>query len=440
MSTASEVKVGASDESDGKNQNLETATKWIFAGLVVLTIGVAVFANEAIGTWGSLVCAWVGRRCHDVPYIIGFAVLLLLWLFYRISAGDWNILETTRGADNRWSTSKCQFFLWTVVALFSYASLYAARIGAGVLTTNDFNIPTNLLLAMGLSVTTAVAAKGITVSQLSDQTATKEHIDAKDAQTGDLIKDDGGAIDLTKVQMLGWTIVALGAYIASVAYAVQHIQPTTKLPDIDTALMVLMGLGQGAYLAKKLITTSTPTISKIDPAKVRPGREVTINGTSFGVAQGQALIAIDGVVPAPPLAVKSWSDTSIAFLMPNPPLPAGFPTGQKPVSITLDGGTKSNSYPITILPRGPQISAITLAVGSTSLTISGSGFGAAQSGSDFLKINDKPSGAITNWSDTAITFGNPDPGSIRANSKVSVKIYLDGDTDSPAAEQQITLK
>jgi hypothetical protein len=33
------------------------------------------------------------------------------------------------------------------------------------------------------------------------------------------------------------------------------------LPDIDTALMVLMGLGHGAYLGKKLILTTSPAIT-----------------------------------------------------------------------------------------------------------------------------------------------------------------------------------
>lgn len=80
--------------------------------------------------------------------------------------------------------------------------------------------------------------------------------------------------------MLGWTIIALGAYIASVAHAVQHIGPTTKLPDIDMALMVLTGLGQGAYLAKKIIVSSTPSVTGVNPSSARPGTDITLSGSA----------------------------------------------------------------------------------------------------------------------------------------------------------------
>ncbi len=404
----------------------ETVAKWVFGSLVVLTI-VGLIANKTIGTWGPYFCDWVGSLCHDVPYLIGFGVLLLLWALYRFLAGDWNALETIRGADKRWSTSKCQFFLWTVVALFSYASLYAARIGAGLLTTQGFDIPTNLLLAMGLSVTTAVAAKGITVSQLSNQTATKEHIDPEDAQAGDLIKDDSGAIDLTKVQMLGWTIIALGAYIASVAHTVQHIGPNAKLPDIDTALMVLMGLGQGAYLAKKIIVNTTPAITGVKPSTARPGTDITLSGSALGATQGQSMIILDGVPIAFP--GRTWSDTTITFTLTNPSLTPG----QKALGVTV-GTQNSNSVTLTVL-RSPTITNLALSVDGKTLTLTGSGFGPQQNDGDLVKINDKPSGRIISWNDTTIAFENPDLAIIKSGATISIKLFLDGDSATPAASR-----
>jgi hypothetical protein len=106
--------------------------------------------------------------CAAFPYAVGMLVLILLWVLFRCATGDWDIFEAVRGKDQRWSTSKCQLFLWTLVALFSYASVYAARLGAGKLVDANgsvkADIPANLLLAMGFSVTSAVAAKSITVS------------------------------------------------------------------------------------------------------------------------------------------------------------------------------------------------------------------------------------------------------------------------------------
>ena len=65
--------------------------------------------------------------------------------------------------------------------------------------------------------------------------------------------------DLSKVQMIGWTLIAVGSYIINVIHQIDqiHTNPNyvSQLPDIDAALMVLMGLAQGAYLGKKLVTT-----------------------------------------------------------------------------------------------------------------------------------------------------------------------------------------
>src|SRR5215469_6464668 len=141
---------------------------------------------------------------------------------------------------------------------------------------NSRDISTNLLLAMGFSVASAVAAKGITVSQLSNGTGTKEGVNPDDAQLADLVQDDSGTIDLTKVQLMGWTIIAIGAYLASVARTIHEIKNFKSLPDIDPALMVLMGLGHSAYLARKLIVTTAPTILKVTPSYVRIGDEVTL--------------------------------------------------------------------------------------------------------------------------------------------------------------------
>jgi hypothetical protein len=90
----------------------------------------------------------------------------------------------------------------------------------GLLTTQGFIFRQILLLAMGLSVTTALAAKGITVSQLINPTAAEQNVDPSDAHMSDLVEDDGGAVNLTKVQMLGW--------IEAQVTVVTRIEPTTR--------------------------------------------------------------------------------------------------------------------------------------------------------------------------------------------------------------------
>jgi hypothetical protein len=330
--------------------NRNSVAKYVFWLLVILTV-VSSCQQKAVGACVWLLSQSILTLCRNSSYLVGIAVLLLLWAFYRFLAGNWNLLEIIRGADKRLSTSKFQFFLWTLTALFAYASLYAARIGAGNAVSPGPDIPTNLLLAMGFSIASAVAAKGITVNQLNNGTGTKENINPDDARAGDLVQDDSGAVDLTKVQVIGWTIIAIGAYLASVARTIHDIKDFKSLPDIDPALMVLMGLGHGAYLGKKLIVTTAPTILKLTPTYVSIGADVTLTGSSFGATQLGSVITSQGIAPDPPVAVKSWADTSIVFTVSAPP----FSVGQTAIAVTVDS-QDSNKATVTVVDQKPGLS------------------------------------------------------------------------------------
>ena len=80
--------------------------------------------------------------------------------------------------------------------------------------------------------------------------------------------------------------------------------------------MVLMGLGQGAYLGKKLVTTSTPRLSGVSPSVVAAGTSptVTLSGAALGDGVGDQVL-LDGMpLSMPP---SSWSDTNIQFPWPS---------------------------------------------------------------------------------------------------------------------------
>ena len=180
----------------------------------------------------------------SLAYIFGIAVLVLIWLLTG-RKNPWKLVE---GADGRPSTSKLQWFLWTVVVIFSYTAISWALEFKEIT-----DIPQNVLIAMGLSVTTMAAAKSITVSYIEN----KKIIKSADNKSS-FVQDDEGWPDLSKVQMLAWTFIAIGFYLFDTIQIIQNPN-STRLPDISPALMLLMGLGQGAYLGKKL-TTSTPIL------------------------------------------------------------------------------------------------------------------------------------------------------------------------------------
>jgi hypothetical protein len=310
-------------------------------------------------------------------YVIGFVVLALLWLTYAILTGSRNPGALYEGADLRASTSKFQWFLWTAVALFSYAVVYAKRIWYGHFDYVSY-IPPNLLYATGFSLTTMVAAKGITSGYVASGQLSKgptlaagttgpvggsasptlnpsgqSHAPRPSTATGAaaLFVDDDGIPDLSKIQLIAWTFIAIASYLTQVAYRVNTLA-TPDLPDIDTALLVLMGLGQGAYLGKKLVTTDVPRLTGIVPAAGAAGQEITLLGMSFGDAQAGSQITIDGV---PYEGTAGWADKQIKFK-----LPSAHPNGQRwadgqriSIGLVVGGRDSVNSVPFAVRVISP---------------------------------------------------------------------------------------
>jgi hypothetical protein len=189
-----------------------------------------------------------------VSYGVGVGTVFLLWLLYRVASGG-NISNLYEGSDGRPSTSKFQFFAWTAVVVFAYAAIYSLKISAQHFDAIN-EIPKNVLIAMGMSVISAAAAKSITVSYISTGRITKSVAAKGTTGFGAIFQDDAGFPDLSKVQMIAWTFIAIATYLIAVGSKI-HQRDYSSLPDIDSALMVLMGLGHGAYLGKKLVTQDT---------------------------------------------------------------------------------------------------------------------------------------------------------------------------------------
>jgi len=157
------------------------------------------------------------------------------------------------------STSKFQWILWTIVALFSYVVIFVVRAKLGIF--DSLIVPNNLIITMGISITTMAAAKGITVNYLNNKKITQNS--ATNANTQGILalfNDDDGLPDLSKIQMLAWTVIAIAVYLFQLNYQIKNSAASSlSLPDIDTTLMALMGLGQAGYLGKKIVSTNVST-------------------------------------------------------------------------------------------------------------------------------------------------------------------------------------
>ena len=180
--------------------------------------------------------------------LVGVGVVVALWLAFGVGLGfDWP-LHVSDGADGRPSTSKFQFFAWTAVIVWGYAAIAARRWIDGA-PPGEIGMPTNLLILMGLGAGTALGAKLVTVSRggrapLADSSARTYR---------SLVADDQGTPALEKIQVLAWTFVAIGVFAVSVWQLLAATGPPSSLPNVDDALLVLLGIGQVAYVGVKAL-------------------------------------------------------------------------------------------------------------------------------------------------------------------------------------------
>jgi hypothetical protein len=248
---------------------------------------------------------WVVSGPRVAAFGIAAAALAVVLLVVVAGAGRGVLAKLVCGSDGRTSTSKTQAVVWTGIALFGLLEVFVERVMLGI---SDFGsvVPVNMLIAMGFSVTTMTAAKGITVSYIASGLVDKRG----NATLGGLVTDDDGEPELSKIQMLAFTLVAVAIYL--VRMALQETTPP-EITDIEPALMVLMGLSQGAYLGKKLVTTESPRVAGMAPARGKPGDRVTLTGTNLGSATAGTVVTVGGTAAL--LDPTAATDT-IAFFIP----------------------------------------------------------------------------------------------------------------------------
>jgi hypothetical protein len=302
---------------------------------------------------------------------VGVLVWILFYFLYGLWSGTWNPMKVVEGADGRASTSKLQFFLWTLVVVYAYVTIYTARLIKGYYLAID-DVPASLLTAMGLSVVTVVAAKGITVGYIDTGRLVKT--DASSGQTQParrcrglscVFQDDEGFPDLSKIQMVVWTFIAIAIYLVILVNQAVQILPLRlaeveayakdtglrgkiSLPDISPALMVLMGLGQGAYLGKKLVTVDTPRLTGLVPSGGRPGSEVTISGQALGGTAEIVVVTLNGNPLPEPAAPDPAGQIKFKFPEKQPD-GTDWPTGQVSVGVIAGGRESANRLPFTVM-------------------------------------------------------------------------------------------
>lgn len=235
------------------------------------------------------------------------------------------------GQDNRVSTSKLQFALWTVA--LAYALL--------VMAFHDAVYPPNsldprYLLLLGFPAGAAVSAKAITMGQINNGTSSKTTISAKGKRLGtaisEIVSNDQGDLDLGDAQYFLFNLVALTAFF------IAFFHNPVSLPVLPDTLVGLTSASAAAYVAKKATPSASPapplTLTAVSPQKGSAGTPVSVFGSGLvntaSAGAGDPEVTVGGLTaPARPGCTGTMAPVTV---------PAGLAPGTYDVRIaTADG-------------------------------------------------------------------------------------------------------
>lgn len=217
--------------------------------------------------------------------------------------GKWNILPNILldVETNTYSLSRFQAFAWTIVLLGSY--FYIAICTGLVLRDGiipDFN--PSLIGLMSISYT------GLISSHFLGKKNPKNEITDQPPELSNLFSS-GGIVDISRLQLLFFTLVAIAVYIYNLA-----IDNTLNgLPDIPPTLHGLLLTSQGSYIGGKLFG------DKIAVNRIFPNifslteKEVEFNMVGGGFVDG-IKVMIEGSDKPPVTAIFS-SPSSISCIL-----------------------------------------------------------------------------------------------------------------------------
>ena len=200
------------------------------------------------------------------------------------SAPDWQTRLLLEPANNTYSLSKLQFYIWTAVGAAAYLYLASSKaIVQGLWAWPD--IPGSLPVVFLGSAATAVAASG--VSGLNGGKGSGD----QEPSWSDLITS-GGVVAPERVQFLVWTI--LGALGFLFYTFVSHLPTTIQvLPDIPDGFKYLMGASSLGYVGGKLARGPGPQIRDGSLQRAGGKIDVTVTGSALGTDGATYSIAVN---------------------------------------------------------------------------------------------------------------------------------------------------
>jgi YD repeat-containing protein len=271
---------------------------------------------------------------------------------------------------------------------------------------NWTQVGTSQTIAMAPNVYMGLAVSGTTSSPYSatfDNVSTTSTGGGGDLPIISLLSPTAGGIGSSVTisgssfgSIQGSSTLSFNGTLASTISSWSDNQIVASVPNGATTGPVSLAVNsiQNTCSGDCQFTVINPVISALTPPAAQVGGTVTISGSGFGSSQGSSLLQFSGTSAS----VTSWTNTSITAVV-----PSGATSG--PVTV-VDSGITSNSAQFTVL-EPLSITSISPAIGpvGSSVTITGAGFGSAQSNSVISFYG--AAAAVTSWSDTQIVATVP---------------------------------
>lgn len=255
-----------------------------------LIIPAIVAGIVLLGLWPRLTNAAHVSSAYSLFAWLGTMLLLALGMF----AVGHGITGLWRGAlideRNKLSLSRLQVVLWTILVLSAFLTVALANISANAPSPLAIEVPQQLWLAMGISVTAMIGSPlilGLKTGQPTNKTAletTRQQLvdqhrlppsevvaqgqvlvnrDPSSASWSDIFcgeeTGNGAHLDIAKIQMFYFTVILLVAYgVATANLLVIPARPIASLPALDSSMIALLAISSSAYLTTKSIPHTAP--------------------------------------------------------------------------------------------------------------------------------------------------------------------------------------
>jgi hypothetical protein len=225
---------------------------------IAIAVSVAIIFSAANFSFSPppFPSGWSPESRVQLAFGIPALTIALIILIYVIIKG--NFSDLIKDEKKYPSLALFQFLVWTLIISFAYFGIYLTRLFGGELGLPD-EIPDNILILMGISVSVPVLNKKISdkiYANVPNAGPARPFGPQPRSSTLLSMLQENGQLSLTRFQMFTWTWIGIIIYLFLLYFTVSTEMGNVEqlsLPNVDGTIVFLMGLSQAAYLGKKIV-------------------------------------------------------------------------------------------------------------------------------------------------------------------------------------------